>query len=48
MLTDGKTTFNIYERGVWSEKYISFATVGKIRKEDGRLQESPKVYHLMP
>ena len=27
-----KPTF-IYERGVWSEKYISFATVGKLEKK---------------
>ena len=28
-----KSTF-IYEAGVWSGKYISFAAMGKIRKED--------------
>ena len=35
----------LHERGVWSEKYISVVTVGKIRKEDGRLQEPSKVLY---
>ena len=38
----------IYKRGVLSEKYISFATVGKFGKEDGRLWEPSKIYHKMP
>ena len=33
-----KSTY-IYERGVWSEKYNSIVTMGKIRKEDGQLQD---------
>ena len=38
----------IYERGVWSEKYISIVTMGKIRKEDGQLQEPSQVHYKMP
>ena len=41
-----KSTY-IYERGVRSEKCFSLATMGKFRKEDGRLQESLKVFLKM-
>ena len=42
-----KSTF-IYKAGVWSGKYISFATMGKIGKEDGQLQKPPEIYNQMP
>ena len=38
----------IYERGVWSEKLNSFATMGKFGKEDGQLQEPLQVHYKMP
>ena len=37
----------IYERGVWSEKCFSLATMGKFGKEDGQLQEPLQVLYKM-
>ena len=44
---DEKSTF-LYETGVWPGKLIPFVAMGKIRKEDGQLQESSQIYNKMP
>ena len=44
---DEKSTF-LYETGVQPGKHIPFVAMGKIRKEDGQLQESSQIYNQMP
>ena len=41
-----KSTF-LYETGVWPEKCFHLAAMGKIRKENGQLQEPPQIYNQM-